>query len=212
MSDTLNDVIVRAGELLRADGKETMAHSLKELANDAFDAVKLYFQARGVNNIVSQQDITVNAGVTSITATSHSALFAVMQRPFALFEKPTGSTYWVPMRLLTSHVPFNHTAQAFFGQWAWEENTIKVPEATVAISVRVRYMGYTAALSLPTSTIAWPDLVSPLAHIVASRAQGGNEYHEATANKLLELISRADEKIDQQRPVRRFRRIFGIPL
>ena len=210
-SSTLLQVITRSAEMLKGEGKPVGDTTLKELANDAFDAIKLYFQARGATFIRAETDVTVTAGQTTIDSTNQAALFAVMQRPVQLFEKPTGTSSWVPMRLVPEHLPYNVTQSDRLSWWNWEGGKIKLPGATVDVSVRVRYMGDPASLSLPTDSISYPDLVAPLAHMVCSAAQGGNEYHEKTAAKLLELISRVDGRINQQRPFRRTRRIFGLP-
>ena len=211
MADTLRDAVTRAAEFLRLEGKEAFETSLKGLANDALDAVKLYFQSRGVNALKQQQDTTLTAGDTFIDITTDPTIFSVLQTPIELFEKPAGTSYWINMKLVPTHLPYNIAQTDKLVWWAFEGGQIKFVGATVDVDVRVRYIGDPAALSLPTTEIDFPDLVSPLAHIIASRAQGGSDYHEQTAAKLLELISRTDGRIEQQRPGRRIRRIFGIP-
>ena len=61
------------------------------------------------------------------------------RHPIELWEKPTSSTLWIPMRRVDVLEAPPPASRNFIGEWEWSEDTIKVNKCNTNRDVLVRY-------------------------------------------------------------------------
>lgn len=224
MAGTLNDVIRRVATLVNGPpvavmpGSEPQARrqftdpQIKEFVNTAYSDCYLVLAERHVLALRAQADVNaVPANTTSMTLTSVPALPANLVEPIEMWEQIPGASFWTTMRKVTDHLPMNATQANLNGLWKWENQTLYLPGATGTVNLRFAYIFKLTEFSLPSDTVAIPDLVNPLAYFAASLALNGNDFYEKKGFDSLYRISGMDSHVKQQTPNYRQLRRWGRP-
>lgn len=208
---TVTDVVTEAQALLNdtAGAIFTLAKLLpfvnkayKELQNDYIDN-----GVQTVDEVSANVDLTVGDNEIAPQADIGTDFI----EPVALYERPNGSTSeddWVLMQQV-AWIP-NAEATDTFGIWAWQEQAIKLPRATVDIEVRVRYKKALTKFTVGGDTVAIENAQTFLAARAAALAAAmvGENYTraealQADADKAKEILLSINAKVRQNVPIRK---------
>lgn len=224
MAGTLSDVIRRVANLVNGPPNAVMPGAenqprrqftdaqIQGLVNMAYSDCYLVLAERHVLALRAQADVVaVPANTTSMTLTSTPALPTNFVEPIEMWEQIPGASFWTTMRKVTEHLPMNTNAANLNGLWKWENQTLYLPGATGTLNLRFAYIFKLTEMTLPSDSVAIPDLVNPLAYFAASLALNGNDFYEKKGFDSLYRISGMDSHVKQQTPNYRQLRRWGRP-
>lgn len=130
--------------------------------------------------------------------------------PLEMWECPTGSGLnWLPMKQapdsLRTQVPSTR-----FQQWEWKQNALWLPQCTIQMDLKMRYLAYAPAIVDGSTVLAIPHSKTALAYGIAYTAalsRGGVQmaaaYKTAMKEAQARIASRTARREDYSKFVRR---------
>lgn len=146
--------------------------------------------------------ITVFAGTTNLTRPGVAGLNypSDMLRPIMLRERATGVPPYVEMKSQDKLMP-DQSPTVRLAIWDFRDDKIWFPEAIADIEVQILYEAAFTDLALVGDTLAIPDLLDPLALMVASAATRSRTENKqadawwADAMEDLKMIVRSEQAV-----------------
>ncbi len=122
-------------------------NSATGIYNDAALLPLAAFVAGEIEDEFAKYSIPVKEKIdpTSFSYTAEATTIAIpgaitdFRHPIELWEKPTSSTLWIPMRRVDVLEAPPPASRNFIGDWEWSEDTIKVNKCNTNRDVLVRY-------------------------------------------------------------------------
>ena len=214
MADTLNLATRKVATLLSTPGGRRYTDpEIKEYVALAFDEILKRLAENGINQLRSQVDFTLPAGVTVVGPTTTPALPSDFVRPESLWEQQNGN--WCAMRIVRDHIPFNIDKEERLTWWNFRDGSLYFLGANQNVPVRMQYIANIPSMVKPGDIIDYPSLLGVVSYQAAAIGAAVGEqqtaqFFEDKANKLLQSLVNIDTHMDQQRPFRRIRRRMGL--
>lgn len=144
--------------------------ALLPILNAAYRKLQRRLLMGGSPTMITEIDLALGVGATSITDTTTPALPVDFLAPRQLFERLGGSTNrFMPMSGPLDALP-DMSPGTYLGSWSWREEGIYLIGATQALDVRVRYSRTLADLVSADSQLLIRGGLDPVAYWAAAGA------------------------------------------